>query len=53
MNVLYVLVPLALLLSSAFVAAFIWATRDGQWDDVDLNPRKILDESSTKKRNHE
>lgn len=42
MNVVYVLAPLALLLSGGFVAAFIWATRSGQWDDLDLTPKKIM-----------
>lgn len=44
MNVLYIMVPLALLLSMSFVAAFIWATRSGQWDDLDLTPRKMIED---------
>ena len=42
MNVLYVLVPLALGLALAGVAAFRWAVRDGQFDDVDTPALRVL-----------
>jgi len=42
MNVLYVLVPLALLLAAAGVLAFRWAVRDGQFDDVETPAIRIL-----------
>ena len=42
MNVLYVLVPLALLLAGAAVLAFRWAVRDGQFDDTDTPALRIL-----------
>ncbi|MBX2987209.1 MAG: cbb3-type cytochrome oxidase assembly protein CcoS [Bdellovibrionaceae bacterium] len=51
MNILLVLVPLALLLSLSFMIAFLWATRSGQWDDLDLTPMKILDETPAKEGN--
>lgn len=54
MNIVYFLAPLALLLSLGFVAAFIWATATGQWDDLDLTPLKMLDETpTTEERKHE
>lgn len=53
MNIIYFLAPMALLLSGFFMFAFLWATKTGQWDDLDLTPRKILDEQPTKKDNHE
>ena len=34
MSVLYIVVPLAILLSGSAVAAFLWAVRGGQFDDV-------------------
>ena len=44
MNVLYALVPLALALALCGVAAFRWAVRDGQFDDVETPaPRVLLD----------
>ena len=42
MNVLYVLVPLALGLALAGVAAFRWAVRDGQFDDVETPALRVL-----------
>lgn len=35
MSVLFIVVPLAFVLAGGFVAMFIWAARDGQYDDVD------------------
>ncbi len=34
MDVIYVVLPIALVLSSAAVAAFLWAVRSGQMDDL-------------------
>jgi cbb3-type cytochrome oxidase maturation protein len=42
MAVLYFILPLALLIASGAVAAFLWAVRSGQLDDVDTPPRRIL-----------
>ena len=35
MNVLVILVPIALLLGGAGLAAFLWAMRTGQFEDLD------------------
>lgn len=35
MSVIYIMIPLAFLLAFAAVAAFVWAARSGQYDDVD------------------
>ncbi|MBL8298515.1 MAG: cbb3-type cytochrome oxidase assembly protein CcoS [Rhodanobacteraceae bacterium] len=35
MTILLLLVPLAVLLLAAAVAAFVWAVRHGQFDDLD------------------
>ena len=35
MNVLVILVPIALLLGAAGLAAFLWAMRTGQFEDLD------------------
>jgi len=35
MTILYLLIPLGLLLLGLAVAAFFWATRSGQFDDLD------------------
>ena len=44
MSVLYVMVPAALLLAAAGVAAFCWAVRDGQFDDVDSPAARVLED---------
>ncbi len=44
MNVLYLLIPLALLLVASAVAAFIWAVNDGQFDDPEGPAVRILDD---------
>ena len=45
MNVLYILVPLAVLLAATAVGGFVWAVRKGQFDDVHTPAiRMLLDE---------
>jgi cbb3-type cytochrome oxidase maturation protein len=42
MSVVYIVLPLALVLSSLAVVAFIWAVRRGQLDDTVTPPVRIL-----------
>ena len=42
MNGLALLIPIALLLGLAGLAAFFWAMRDGQFDDMDGAAMRIL-----------
>ena len=42
MSTLYIVLPLALIVVSLAVAAFVWVVRSGQLDDVDTPPRRIL-----------
>ncbi len=42
MTVLYFLVPLALILAGASVAAFLWAVRSGQFEDTETPAIRIL-----------
>jgi cbb3-type cytochrome oxidase maturation protein len=42
MSVIYVLLPVAAALAAAGVAAFIWAVRRGQLDDLDTPAVRIL-----------
>jgi cbb3-type cytochrome oxidase maturation protein len=44
MNILLVLIPLSLLLLLAILGAFVWAVRNGQFDDMDTPPLDILSE---------
>lgn len=42
MNILLVLVPISLLLLGVAIAAFVWAVRKGQYDDLDTPALDIL-----------
>ncbi len=42
MSVVYVLLPVASLLAAVAVAAFIWAVRRGQFDDLTTPAVRIL-----------
>lgn len=42
MDVIYFLIPLALVLLACAVAAFLWAVRSGQFDDLDREAQRIL-----------
>lgn len=49
MMILYLILPLALVLSGGAVAAFAWTVRSGQLDDVDTPPRRILFDDGTRR----
>ncbi len=42
MTVIFVLLPVALLLAVAGVAAFLWAARSGQFDDLETPRFRIF-----------
>ena len=42
MSVLFIVLPLALLLVAVAVAAFVWASRRGQFDDLDTPAVRLL-----------
>jgi len=42
MNSLVFLIPLALLLGGAALAAFLWSVRSGQYEDLDGAAERIL-----------
>jgi cbb3-type cytochrome oxidase maturation protein len=42
MSVLAIILPLALLLVAAAVAAWVWAARSGQFDDTDTPASRLL-----------
>lgn len=49
MNSLLLLIPLAILLGLLGLAAFLWALRSGQFDDLDgAAQRVLLDEEGTR-----
>lgn len=44
MSVIYIMLPVALLLAAGGVAAFCWAVRDGQLDDLDSAAARMLED---------
>jgi cbb3-type cytochrome oxidase maturation protein len=42
MNIIYLLLPLALLLALGFVGLFLWANKHGQFDDLESPGKRIL-----------
>ena len=44
MEIIFLLIPLSLLLVAAAIWAFFWATRSGQFDDLDSPALSILDD---------
>jgi len=51
MGILIILVPLALLLSGCGVAAYFWAHRSRQFDDLDSPAFRVLFEDDDLERN--
>ncbi len=44
MEIIFILIPLSLLLLGAAIWAFFWATKSGQFDDMDSPALSILDD---------
>ena len=42
MEVIYLLIPLALMLAAAVIWVFFWAVRSGQFDDLEGPAHRIL-----------
>ena len=42
MSVIFLVLPLALVVVAVAVAAFVWATRRGQFDDLDTPALRML-----------
>jgi cbb3-type cytochrome oxidase maturation protein len=53
MNILYLLIPLGLVLVVIMVAAFFWAVRGGQFDDLQTPAVQILLDDDSKPMRHD
>lgn len=42
MELVYVALPVALLVGGAALAAFVWAARDDQFEDLETPPRRAI-----------
>lgn len=49
MNVLILMIPMALVLGIGFVCAFLWASNQGQFDDLDTPAHRILADDTERK----
>lgn len=49
MEIIYFLIPVALLLGGFFIGGFVWATKKGQYDDLETPAHKMLLDDELKK----
>jgi cbb3-type cytochrome oxidase maturation protein len=50
MNVILILIPVSLAFAGAFLLAFIWSVRNGQFEDTDTPAMRILAEEERNER---
>ncbi|WP_034730092.1 cbb3-type cytochrome oxidase assembly protein CcoS [Bacteriovorax sp. BSW11_IV] len=42
MEIIYLLLPIALILGCVFIGMFVWATKEGQYDDLETPAHRML-----------
>jgi cbb3-type cytochrome oxidase maturation protein len=47
MTVLFIVLPLAVILAAGALAAFTWAARQGQFDDLDTPALRVAQDDET------
>jgi cbb3-type cytochrome oxidase maturation protein len=54
MSVIFLLIPLSILAATGFLLAFIWAVRNGQYEDTATPSMRVLldDPAKPAKKNH-
>jgi cbb3-type cytochrome oxidase maturation protein len=50
MTVIYLVLPLAIVFSCLALGAFIWATRRGQFDDLDTPALRVLHDDAGRRK---
>jgi cbb3-type cytochrome oxidase maturation protein len=53
MSVVVILIVASVLVAGGFLAAFIWSTRSGQYDDIDTPAHRILFDDPPKPANRD
>ena len=48
MDILYLLIPLSALLVLAIIGVFAWALEAGQFDDLEREGERVLEDESTR-----
>lgn len=51
MNILFLMIPMALLLGVIFVGIFFWAVSHGQLDDLETPAHRILNDNERQLKN--
>ncbi len=46
MNIIYLMIPISLLLTTGFLCAFIWSVQTGQIDDTETPAHRMLDDNT-------
>ncbi len=51
----YLIIPVAIIFCAIAISAWLWASRNGQYDDLDREARRILEEEdiNTQKKNRD
>lgn len=49
MNIIFILIPLALILMLVALGIFFWALRTKQFDNLDVEARRVIFDDVTKK----
>jgi len=52
MNIIFLTLAVSIILALAFLVAFIWATKKGQYDDLTTPSQRMLIEDFETKKNH-
>ena len=42
MNIVYLLLPIALMLSFGFIGAYVWSAKEGQYEDLETPAYRML-----------
>ncbi len=51
MSIILMMIPMSIALGVGFVACFIWATKSGQFDDVETPALRMLQDDQPTKEN--
>ncbi len=46
MSIVYLLLPASMILAVVAICGYLWASRSGQFDDLDTHPLRILNDES-------
>lgn len=53
MSVIFLLIPLSIIAATGFLTAFIWAVRNGQYEDTATPSMRVLLDEPVKPKKHQ